>query len=345
MRQNRGQTRVVTIAAATAISLAAGFVYWRSFDAPPPSGQPYELVAAWPRLPDGEALGQVAGVAVEPGGDVVVFHRAERIWEGEDVGTDPINSPTLLRLDEATGEVLEAWGQDDFVLPHGLTIDAQGNQWLTDVGLHQVFKFDAQHNLLLALGEPGVAGTDEARFDQPTDVAVAPDGTFYVADGYGNSRILKFSAEGRLLGMWGQAGSGPGEFDVPHGIALDQAGRVYVADRGNARLQIFDGEGAYLTEWRGPQIGRPWAVRVGADGSVYVVDGGDQPDFLPDRARINKFDANGELLASFGGFGKAPGEFTWPHAIALGADGALYIGEVSTGMRAQKFAPLETNPR
>jgi peptidylamidoglycolate lyase len=311
------------------------------FAAPPASGEAYQLVAGWPRLPEGVALGQVAGVGVDSHGSVFVFHRAECVWAGEELGLQLIASPTVLVFDGRTGELLTRTGANRFVMPHGLTVDGEDNLWLTDVGLHQVFKFDRAGNLLMILGERGVPGDDAAHFNQPTDVAVAPDGSFYVSDGYGNSRIVRFSPEGRFLATWGTKGTAPGQFDVPHSVALDPQGRVYVADRGNARLQIFDQAGAFLAEWKGAQLGRPWAVRVGANGSVYVVDGGDQPVLLPDRARILKFDASGALLASFGAYGKAPGQFTWPHTIGLGPDGALYVGEVSTGMRVQKFIRKE----
>jgi peptidylamidoglycolate lyase len=183
-----------------------------------------------------------------------------------------------------------------------------------------------------------VPGDDTTHFNMPTDVAVAPDGSIYVSDGYGNNRIIKFSPEGHFLAEWGSQGTEPGQFDLPHSLALDAQGHVYVADRGNARLQIFDETGQFITAWQGDHLGRPWAVRIGPDGSVYVVDGGDQPVWFPDRARILKLDAAGNLLASFGSYGQEPGQFTWPHAIALAPDETLYIGEVSTGMRVQKFS-------
>lgn len=238
----------------------------------PPSGEAYRLVDGWPQLPSARDLGQVSGVGVDSQGQVFVFHRADRVWQGQDYGLDTIDSPD-----------------------------------------------------------------DPAHFDQPTDVAVAPDGSFFVSDGYGNSRVVRFSPDGQYLGEWGTAGGGPGQFDTPHAIALDAQGMVFVADRGNARLQIFDGEGEFMAEWKGRRLGRPWAVRLDRDGSVYVVDGGDQPEILPDRARILKLDPNGDVLASFGAYGQEPGRFTWPHTIAIGPDGAIYVGEVSTGMRLQKF--------
>jgi peptidylamidoglycolate lyase len=191
----------------------------------------------------------------------------------------------------------------------------------------------------MVVGERGVKGDDNSHFDQPTDVAIASDGNFYISDGYGNSRISKFSPDGKFLLSWGTAGRELGQFDTPHSLALDPNGNVYVADRGNARLQIFDEDGNFLNEWKGSWLGRPWAVRINANGNIYIVDGGDQSSFWPDRARIQKIDSEGNVLASFGSYGAEPGQFIWPHTIALGQDGTLYIGEVSTGMRIQKFEP------
>jgi len=282
-------------------------------------------------------LGQVAGIDVDSNGDIFVFHRAERIWEGEEIKLEYIASPTILVLDKETGEVIAQWGAEMFVMPHGLTIDHEDNLWLTDVGLHQVFKFDRTGNLLMTLGERGVPGKNASHFNMPTDVAIARDGSFFVSDGYVNSRITKFSQDGEYILSWGSKGMNTGQFDVPHSIALDSQGFVYVADRGNARIQIFDHVGQFIKEWRGSSLGRPWAVRISESGDIFVVDGGDQNEFWPDRARILKLDHEGEILASFGSYGRAPGQFIWPHTIAIGPDSALYVGEVATGMRIQKF--------
>lgn len=305
---------------------------------PPPTGEPYRPVAGWPNLPGGVTIGQVAGAAVDSQGDVFVFHRAERVWEGEEPPLELIASPTVLILDDATGELLGSWGADTFVVPHGLTIDHEDHLWLTDVGLHQVFKFDRGGNLLMTLGERGVPGDDSSHFNMPTDVAVAPDGSFYVSDGYRNSRVMKFSPDGTYIASWGSHGAAPGEFDVPHSIALDGERKVYVADRGNARLQIFDEAGQFMAEWKDSSLGRPWAVRLDAQGNIFIIDGGDQATFWPDRARILKLDSGGSILASFGSYGGAPGQFVWPHALALGPGDVLYVGEVATGMRIQKFS-------
>lgn len=297
----------------------------------------YQVVHGWPNLPDDIVLGQVSGVDVDSHDHVFVFRRAENSWLSGSFDPQPIASPTVMIFDGTTGELLSSWGEGMFVMPHGLTVDREDNIWLTDVGLHQVFKFDPSGKLLLTVGERGVPGLDGSHFNRPTDVAVASDGSFYVSDGYINSRVAKFSPEGRFLFEWGTKGKGPAEFDLPHSVALDSSGRVYVADRSNARVQIFDSDGRYLTEWKGPEFGRPWAVRVGPDGYVYVVDGGDHPDTPPDRARVLKVDLNGEIIDSFGSFGDNDGQFMWPHDIAVAKDGAVYVGEVSTGTRVQKF--------
>jgi peptidylamidoglycolate lyase len=320
-----------------AIAFGATWMIAKSRASRPPTGEVYHFVLGWPRLPDGLVLGQVAGVDLASNGDVYVFHRAERFWGGEPIKLEFISSPTILVLDSDTGEVIDQWGAETFVMPHGLTIDDKDNIWLTDVGLQQVFKFDSAGRLLMTLGERGVPGEDNAHFNMPTDVAIAPDGSFYVSDGYVNSRITKFSGDGEFLTSWGVKGMGTGQFDVPHSLALDAQVRVYVADRGNARIQIFDDTGQFLEEWKDPSLGRPWAVRIDATGNIFVVDGGDQNEFWPDRARVLKLDVEGNVLASFGSYGKGPGQFIWPHTIAVGPDGALYIGEVATGMRIQKF--------
>lgn len=220
--------------------------------------------------------------------------------------------------------------------------DHEGYVWLTDVGLHQVFKFDAEGNLFLTIGEAGVPGADERHFNRPTDVAVAADGSFYVSDGYVNSRVVKFDADGRYLLSWGNFGDGPGEFNVPHSLALDAQGRVYVADRGNGRVQIFATDGRYLDTWQDRRwLGRPWAIRIRPDGAIFVVDGGDQHEWLPDRARILQLSPEGEVVGGFGAYGLEPGQFIWPHAIGVAADGAVYVGEVYTGRRVQKFEQIQ----
>jgi len=297
----------------------------------------WHVVHGWPVLPEGEVLGSVAGVGVDSHGGVFVFHRAGRTWPDSDVlDLTPIKPPTVDIFDGRSGQLLARWGANTFAMPHGLTIDRHDNVWLTDVALQQVYEYSHDGRLLLTLGERGVAGHDARHFDRPTAVAVAPDGAFYVADGYRNTRVMKFAADGRFLFQWGTKGSGPGQFDLPHGIALDAQGHVYVADRGNQRIQVFDADGHYLSHWQGGPLGRPYAIALDAHGHAYIADGGDQPDEPPDRSAWVETSPDGKALARVGRFGNYDGEFEMAHAVAVSGDGAIYVGDV-TGARVQKF--------
>ncbi len=307
-------------------------------EAPPIAASPtYHVVHGWPVLPDGEILGAVAGVGVDSHDDVLVFQRAGRAWPASnELDLTPIAAPTILRFDGRTGVLLGRWGAGRFAMPHGLTVDRADNVWLTDVALQQVYEFSRDGHLLLTLGERGVAGDDSAHFNRPTDVAVAPDGSFYVSDGYRNTRVLKFAPDGRFLFQWGTKGTGPGELDLPHGIALDAAGRVYVADRSNARVQIFDATGHYVGEWKSGSIGRPYDVAFGPDGNAFIIDGGDQPPAPPDRSGLVVLRPDGALVGRFGRFGNYDGELAMGHDLAVAKDGAVYVGDI-TGRRVQKF--------
>jgi peptidylamidoglycolate lyase len=295
----------------------------------------YSVVHGWPSLPKGRALGRASGVAVDSHNHVFVFHSVDRDWS-DPFPNDPIEGATIAVFDGATGELIAEWGEGMFVMPHGLTVDSEDNIWLTDVGRHQVFKFSHDGKQLLELGENCIPGADSTHFNLPTDVAVLDDGGFFVSDGYENSRIVKFSSDGELEFQWGTKGSGEGEFDLPHGLALDGAGRLYVADRSNSRIQIFDREGSFISEWPREKVGRPYGIAVDTAGSVFVVDGGDQPTSPPDRSRVIRLSSAGLAETIFGRFGNYDGQFQMGHDLAVGEDGAVYVVDI-IGARVQKF--------
>lgn len=308
--------RAVVLAAGGALVLAAlPFVYSNA------SGT-YQVVHGWPKLPDGYALGQVTGVDVGPSGDVWVFHR---------------ESKPILRIDAASGEILSSFGDGLITQAHGLSVDKNENVWVTDSADHVVHQFSPDGKLLRTLGKKGEPGEDDARFNKPTDIETAPDGTLYISDGYGNSRVVHYSADGKFLGAWGEKGTGEGQFDTPHGISIDADGRIYVADRGNGRVQVFDPAGKFLSAWKSEELGRPWGLEVGPDGSVFVADGGDLTGTAYDRNRAVRLDRNGRILEKWGSYGSQDGQFYWAHDIAAGADGAVYVVDVNVGMRVQKF--------
>ena len=295
----------------------------------------HEVVSTWPRLPEGHVLGLCAGIGVDAQNRVFVFHRSGRQWSNP-FPTEPIAAPTISVIDGASGKLLSSWGANQFIMPHGLTVDHEGNLWLTDVGLHQVFKYTPEGRLLLTLGERAKPGKDHAHFNLPTDVAVLRDGSFYVSDGYKNTRVIKFRMDGTFDFEWGTKGKGDGEFNLPHGIAIDAQGRVIVCDRENERLQLFDSKGSFLEVWKSPQIGKPYGVATDSRGSVFIIDGG-SPSLKPaERGKAVELNARGLVLDTFGSSGKAPGQFQLGHDIALGPDDAVYVAE-GTGARVQKF--------
>jgi len=302
-----------------------------------PAHEPYQVVHGWPQLPPNFVLGQVAGIGVDSHGQVFVFHRAENSWAADK--SQLISSPAVVCFDGASGKLQFSWGGGRFVAPHGLRIDPRDNVWVTDTALHQVFKFSHDGKLLLTLGTQRSAGVDAAHFNRPTDIAFGPDGSIFVSDGYGNSRIAKFSADGQFLLDWGHKGSGPGEFDTPHSVVVDAHGLVYVADRGNSRIQVFDAQGQFLKSWNSDELGRPWSLAMGPDNLLYVVDGGDGVAAHPEQGReqLLKLDLSGKILASWSRFGNYDGQLYWGHDVAVGKDGAVYVGDVSHGMRVQKF--------
>ena len=239
--------------------------------------QPYETTRDWGELPPGVPWAAVTAIEPAPDGSIYVIHRCR---DNSCAGRpeDPI------RRYDAGGHLLGSFGAGRFLFPHGATVDADGNLWVTDargngtMG-HQVFKFSPGGEVLMTLGRKGVSGSGPDTFDQPTDVVVAPGGDIFVTDSHRNglnNRVVKFTRDGTFVTAWGVKGSGPGQMSEPHSIAVDSQGRLFVADRENNRIQIFDQHGTYLTDWR--QFGRPSGIAISADDTIYVADSESGPD-------------------------------------------------------------------
>ena len=290
----------------------------------------YTLDEAWPQLPVGYAFGQPTGVGVDSKQHVFVFHRAGRKWTTAFPETF-IDKNTILEIDGETGAIINEWGDSLFIMPHGLTVDKKNNIWLTDVGLHQVFKFSHDGRLLMKLGIAKTEGDDSLHFNLPTDVAVADDGSFYVSDGYGNSRVVKFSAEGKYLFQWGKPGSDEGEFDIPHGITLDKNENVYVADRQNNRIQVFDKNGIFLRVLKNkdsvPQLP---SVAIDSSQQIYAIDFDYviTTDIGNKGSKVFQYDSSGNASFQFGSTGKNKRTASWFHDLAVDKPGNIYVGDI-----------------
>jgi DNA-binding beta-propeller fold protein YncE len=259
-------------------------------------------------MPDGFKFGRVSAVATDRRGEVYVFQRGQK--------ADPI-----VVFDEK-GKYQRSWGKGMFGNPHGMRVDREGNVWVTDNGDHQVFKFDRDGKLLQTLGQKGKAGTDARSFNRPTDIAFAANGDFYVSDGYGNSRVVKFNAKGEYLLDWGKKGTGPSEFNTPHSIGVDAKGRVYVSDRENNRIQIFDGSGKFLKQWT--HLGATQNLFITPGQEMWIITHRNNIENLTYdtlAGRIMKLDLeSGKVLGSM----ESPG-----HWIDVAASGEIFIGSLT----------------
>ena len=298
----------------------------------------YTEAEGWPDAPVSAAgtpaawnFGQVSGVATTANGYVLMLHR----------GAQP------LMLFDPGGRFVRAWGDGLFengkvagIAPadrepgqsgytavygaagchncgaHAVRVDPDGDIWVVDASGHVVYKMDFQGRVLMELGAKGVAGRSRNTFNLPTDVAFGPDGSIYVSDGYGNARVVKYSADGEYLLEWGSRGTGPGEFGLPHNLQVDAEGRVYVTDRDNRRVQVFDADGGFLAEW--PEIGGNSALFMTEDQHLWT--GG----------TLRSLD--GEAVATLpGGNGG--------HGMTVTEDGEVFVAQL--GGRVQKFLGAE----
>jgi hypothetical protein len=311
-----------------------------AFPAPthPPSSPTisYSIDPKWPQKTPGIDWRQVPGVAVGPDDNVWIFTRAE----------------IPVQLYSPAGKLIRSWGKGLVKTAHQIRLDPQGHVWIADSGLHTVRKFSPEGELLLTLGTPGSEGEDASHFSQPTDIAFSKNGDLFVADGYGNSRIVHFDSSGRFLHAWGTPGHGPSELSLPHALAIDSHDRLYVADRNNARIQVFSGSGELLDSWTDLVV--PWGLWMDPHDELWVC--GSSPMTKSNRPKrpagplgippkdqiVLRLNTSGKLLQRWsfpkGEAGKEkPGELNWVHGIAVDSIGNLYLGDI-LGKRIQKFS-------
>jgi DNA-binding beta-propeller fold protein YncE len=283
----------------------------------------YELVDGWAKLSEGDSFVDIGGISIDSQDRLYIFNRSKR----------------PMMVFDSEGNFLASWGEAHFDRPHGSCIGPDGSIYCTDDRNHTVTKFDCDGNVLMVLGTKGKPSDTGYRdvanlferissikkggepFNRPTGVALSSTGAIYVADGYANARVHKFSSDGKHLYSWGEPGARPGQFRLPHSIFIDKRDRIWVPDRENSRIQIFDDSGNFLAQWTDHLI-RPTDVFIDDNETVYVSE-------LCKRVSI--FSIDGRLLACWGNESHENADplFVAPHAIAVDSKGNLYIGEVS----------------
>lgn len=260
----------------------------------------YRIERPWGRLPAGETLGQISHVGVDSRDNVYAVQRRDAVAD-----PDPRDPITVF---SPNGEYLRAFGQAWVADAHGIFITPDDVVLVADRDAHQVCAFDHQGALLFTLGK---RHAPLEPFNHPSDIAVAPNGDIYVSDGYGNSRVHRFAADGRPLGAWGQPGRGPGEFALPHAVWVLDDERVLVADRENCRVQVFSPEGEFLQEW--PDLYHPADIYADTSGEIYVTD---------ETPRLTAFDNHGKMT------GRCRPSLNTPHGIYGDSKGNLFIAEI-----------------
>ena len=275
----------------------------------------YKVVEHWAKLPVGWQWGWIPAVACDSQDRVFVYSRSQH---------------PLVIFDQE-GNFLETWGDDVLKDAHGIYIDQADNVFCIERENHCIYKFNPQGEVVMTLGTPGTPGANDGDpFNKPTDLAIASTGELFVSDGYGNARVHKYSAEGELLKSWGTWGDGPGQFALSHCVRIDKHDRVWVCDRENDRIQIFDLDGNFETEWT--DLLKPDTIYFDPHADVVYV--------AELQHRISIFTLDGELLSQWGEGRKSdrPGRFLGcPHGIWADSRGDLYVGQVQAAGQLQKF--------
>jgi DNA-binding beta-propeller fold protein YncE len=324
----------------------------------PPPEIPYDSAPNLLKLPEHIHMGEAAGVATNSKGHVFVYTRTGDMYATTGTSRTFTHGGARLFEFDANGKFVREIGEGvyAFLFAQVVRIDPQDNIWVVDRGSSMVIKFDPDGRVKMPMGRkpeavfvgargggrgegapaplPG-SGSPGDLFNQPTDVAWDSAGNIFIADGYGNSRIAKFDKNGWFIKSWGSKGHDPSQFDVPHSIATDAQGNVYVADRGNQRIQVFDNNGDFKTQYS--NAGAPWAICISPGPHQYLYSSNSNETNSMDHGEIYKMELDGRIVGKFGRAGKLMKEFGTVNEIDCRRPNELYVGEL-TNWRVQKLS-------
>jgi DNA-binding beta-propeller fold protein YncE len=313
----------------------------------------YSVIPGWEQLPDTLVHRDVSDVAIDAQDRVFVVTRYD----------------ARVLVYEASGAFIHSFGEELLSdRPHGITVDPLDQSiWIVDEGDQTVGRWTPEGQRIAVIGTSGLAsntGADWSHgyydyaaraatmhggppFNHPTALAVSPDGDLFVSDGYGNSRIHRFSRDGELLSSFGEPGIEPGEFNLPHCVVFDNRGYLLVADRENDRIQVLTPDGEFVQAW---DVQRPNGIALGPDGLIYVAHSaakqgttsirhGTVEHDLP--STISVLAPDGQIVSRIGGDGPPAvlGNFAAAHGLALDSNGDLYVAEVTYSSRWRELVP------
>jgi DNA-binding beta-propeller fold protein YncE len=305
----------------------------------------FELVAGWLQIPAGWDYRDVAGIATDAEDRVYLYTRSEH----------------KVCVHDRDGRFVASWGSGFIERAHGIAI-VDGFAYLTDLSAHTVYKCTLEGELVMTLGTRGQASEtgyvkdvpanlttitrSAGPFNRPAKAMPGPNGDIYVADGYGNARVHRFSAAGELLHSWGDPGREPGQFMCVHGMWVHDDGRVFVCDRDNDRIQVFSPEGSVVAVW--PDIVQPSDIRIDREGAVFIgtehmkagklrMSGG---TFTADRpSKVSIRDLEGREVLTWGDDDYAPGSFMSAHSLCVDSHASLYVAETPATDMAETYRP------